>query len=78
MHIAIAGNIGAGKTSLTELLAKHYKWEPQYEDVVQNPYLDDFYASFGRKKTRSYWLVADFQTHPSNLSKFQRGIFTIT
>ena len=44
MHIAIAGNIGAGKTTLTELLAKHYKWEPQYEDVVQNPYLDDFYA----------------------------------
>ena len=37
MHIAIAGNIGAGKTTLTELLAKHYRWEPQFEDVVQNP-----------------------------------------
>ena len=48
MHIAIAGNIGAGKTTLTELLAKHYKWEPQYEDVVQNPYLDDFYAEMER------------------------------
>ena len=47
MHIAIAGNIGAGKTTLTELLAKHYKWEPQYEDVVKNPYLDDFYARNG-------------------------------
>ena len=48
MHIAIAGNIGAGKTTLTELLAKHYKWEPQYEDVVQHPYLDDFYAEMER------------------------------
>ena len=48
MHIAIAGNIGAGKTTLTELLAKHYKWEPQYEDVMQNPYLDDFYAEMER------------------------------
>ena len=48
MHIAIAGNIGAGKTTLTELLAKHYKWEPQYEDVVQNPYLDDFYSEMER------------------------------
>ena len=42
MHIAIAGNIGAGKTTLTQLLAKHYKWEAQLEDVVDNPYLDDF------------------------------------
>ena len=48
MHIAIAGNIGAGKTTLTELLAKHYRWEPQFEDVVQNPYLDDFYAEMER------------------------------
>ena len=43
MHIAVAGNIGAGKTTLTGLLAKHFKWEPHYEDVVDNPYLDDFY-----------------------------------
>ena len=43
MHIAIAGNIGAGKTSLTELLAKHYNWEAHFEDVIDNPYLDDFY-----------------------------------
>ena len=48
MHIAIAGNIGAGKTTLTELLANYYKWEPQYEDVVKNPYLDDFYAEMER------------------------------
>jgi deoxyadenosine/deoxycytidine kinase len=43
MHIAIAGNIGAGKTTLTRLLAKHYAWEAHYEDADNNPYLDDFY-----------------------------------
>lgn len=48
MHVAIAGNIGAGKTTLTKLLAKHYKWEPQLEDVVDNPYLDDFYNQMER------------------------------
>ena len=48
MHIAIAGNIGAGKTTLTNLLAKHYKWEAQLEDVVDNPYLDDFYNEMAR------------------------------
>ncbi len=48
MHVAVAGNIGAGKTTLTKLLAKHYKWEPQLEDVVDNPYLDDFYNQMER------------------------------
>jgi deoxyadenosine/deoxycytidine kinase len=48
MHVAIAGNIGAGKTTLTELLAKHYKWEPHFESVEENPYLDDFYSSMER------------------------------
>lgn len=48
MHIAIAGNIGAGKTSLTNLLAKHYKWEAHFEDVIDNPYLDDFYNHMER------------------------------
>lgn len=48
MHIAVAGNIGAGKTSLTRLLAKHFKWEPHFEDVVDNPYLDDFYHQMER------------------------------
>ena len=48
MHIAIAGNIGAGKTTLTSLLAKHYKWSPHYESVAENPYLDDFYGSMER------------------------------
>jgi len=48
MHIAIAGNIGAGKTTLTSLLAKHYKWQPHFESVAENPYLDDFYGSMER------------------------------
>ncbi len=48
MHVAIAGNIGAGKTTLTKLLAKHYKWEPHFESVEENPYLDDFYGSMER------------------------------
>ena len=48
MHVAIAGNIGAGKTTLTKLLAKHYKWEAQLEDVADNPYLDDFYNQMER------------------------------
>jgi deoxyadenosine/deoxycytidine kinase len=48
MHIAIAGNIGSGKTTLTELLSRHYGWEPHFEDVDENPYLDDFYAEMQR------------------------------
>jgi len=48
MHVAIAGNIGAGKTTLTKLLAKHYRWSPHYESVDENPYLDDFYSEMER------------------------------
>jgi len=48
MHIAIAGNIGSGKTTLTTLLSKHYGWEPQFEDVDDNPYLNDFYKDMQR------------------------------
>jgi deoxyadenosine/deoxycytidine kinase len=48
MHIAIAGNIGSGKTTLTSLLSKHYKWDPHYEDVDDNPYLNDFYQDMQR------------------------------
>lgn len=47
-HIAIAGNIGAGKTTLTEMLSKHYKWIPNFEDVDHNPYLMDFYEDMPR------------------------------
>ncbi len=48
MHIAIAGNIGSGKTTLAGLLSKHYGWEPHYEDVDDNPYLNDFYDDMQR------------------------------
>lgn len=48
MHIAVAGNIGSGKTTLTRLLAQHYGWEPKYEDVDVNPYLSDFYNDMQR------------------------------
>lgn len=47
-HIAVAGNIGAGKTTLTEMLSKHYRWIPQFEDVDHNPYLMDFYEDMPR------------------------------
>lgn len=48
MHIAIAGNIGAGKTTLTGMLARHYGWEARMEKVVGNPYLDDYYRDIRR------------------------------
>ncbi len=48
MHIAIAGNIGSGKTTLTKMLVKHYGWEPKFEAVVDNPYLKDFYVDIRR------------------------------
>jgi deoxyadenosine/deoxycytidine kinase len=47
-HVAVAGNIGAGKTTLTEMLSKHYRWIPQFEDVDHNPYLTDFYDDMPR------------------------------
>ena len=63
MHIAIAGNIGAGKTSLAELLAKHYRWEAHFEDVIDNPYLDDFYNHMERWSfnLQIYFLKSRFQ-----------------
>ncbi|MFC2096705.1 deoxynucleoside kinase [Bacteroidota bacterium] len=48
MHIAIAGNIGSGKTTLTKLLAKHYRWLAHFEDADANPYLNDFYDDMQR------------------------------
>ena len=48
MHIAVSGNIGSGKTTLTKLLSDHYKWEPHFEDVDENPYLNDFYNDMQR------------------------------
>ena len=48
MHIVIAGNIGSGKTTLTNLLVKHYGWTPKFEPVDYNPYLDDYYKDIAR------------------------------
>ena len=48
MHVAIAGNIGSGKTTLTTLLAKHYGWQPHFEEVDENPYLNEFYDDMMR------------------------------
>jgi len=48
MHIAVAGNIGSGKTTLTKLLSKHYNWECHFENVEENPYLNDFYDDMQR------------------------------
>lgn len=48
MHIAIAGNIGSGKTTLTQLLARHYGWEARFESVTNNPYLEDYYRDIAR------------------------------
>lgn len=48
MHIVVAGNIGSGKTTLTEMLSEHYGWIPQYEAVSYNPYLEDYYTDIAR------------------------------
>ena len=48
MHIAVTGNIGIGKTTLTTMLSKHYNWDAQFEDVDHNPYLEDFYADMNK------------------------------
>src|SRR3982750_2284929 len=63
LHIAVAGNIGAGKTTLTTLLAKNLKWEPHYEDVDDNPYLNDFYEDMQRWSfnLQIYFLNSRFQ-----------------
>ena len=75
MHIAIAGNIGAGKTSLAELIAKHYNWEAHYEDVIDNPYIDDFYTHMERWSfnLQVYFLKSRFQ----QLLAFQNNKKTI-
>ena len=74
-HIAVAGNIGAGKTTLTELLSKHYKWIPQFEDVEHNPYLMDFYEDMPRWSfnLQIYFL----NTRLNQLLEIQRGTETV-
>jgi deoxyadenosine/deoxycytidine kinase len=74
-HIAVAGNIGAGKTTLTEMLSKHYKWIPQFEDVDHNPYLMDFYEDMPRW---SFNLQIYFLNSRLNqLLEIQRGTETV-
>jgi deoxyadenosine/deoxycytidine kinase len=74
-HIAVAGNIGAGKTTLTELLSKHYRWIPQFEDVDHNPYLFDFYEDMPRWSfnLQIYFL----NTRLNQLLDIQRGTETV-
>lgn len=75
MHIAIVGNIGAGKTTLTELLAKHLGFEPQYEAVDHNPYLEDFYGDMKRWSfnLQIYFLNSRFQ-QITELQRLQNNI----
>ncbi len=74
-HVAIAGNIGSGKTTLTEMLSKHYKWIPQFEDVDHNPYLMDFYEDMPRW---SFNLQIYFLNSRLNqLLEIQRGTETV-
>lgn len=63
MHIAIAGNIGCGKTTLTKMLAKRYGWTPRFEPVDNNPYLADYYADMPRWafNTQIYFLAKRFK-----------------
>lgn len=74
-HIAIAGNIGAGKTTLTDKLAKHYKWDAHFEDVDHNPYLADFYQDMTRWSfnLQIYFLKNRLQ----QLLKFRKGDKTV-
>lgn len=75
MHIAIAGNIGAGKTTLTRLLAKHYNWETHFEDVEQNPYLNDFYEDMQRWSfnLQIYYLNSRF-TQIQEIKKSEKSV----
>ena len=63
MHIAIAGNIGSGKTTLTTMLARHYGWTPRFEPVMDNPYLEDYYHDIKRWafNLEVYFLKARFR-----------------
>lgn len=63
MHIGIAGNIGAGKTTLTRMLAEHYGWIPKYESVTYNPYLEDYYKDIKRwsYNLETYFLAQRFR-----------------
>jgi deoxyadenosine/deoxycytidine kinase len=75
MHIAVAGNIGSGKTTLTGLLARHFGWQAHYEDVDDNPYLDDFYNDMQRWSfnLQVYFLNSRFN-HMLEIRKAQKTV----
>src|SRR6056297_2676766 len=75
MHIAVAGNIGSGKTTLASLLAKHYGWEAYYENVDENPYLNDFYEDMQRWSfnLQIYFLNSRF----NQIVKIRKSVKTI-
>lgn len=82
LFIAIAGNIGTGKTTLTKMLAEHYGWKPHFESVSDNPYLKDFYDDMSRWSfpLQIYFLNHRFKVHKevgaSNYSAIQdRSIY---
>jgi len=74
-HIAIAGNIGAGKTTLSELLSRHYNWDVQFEDTTMNPYLSDFYDDMHRWSfnLQIYFLNSRFE----QIMKIRQGQQTV-
>lgn len=71
VFVSIAGNIGSGKSSLTNLIAKEFDWKPYYEKVNDNPYLKDFYADMNRWSfnLQVYFLSHRFKTHKEILNK---------
>lgn len=75
MHIAIAGNIGAGKTTLTQMLARHYNWEPHFEALDDNPYISDFYDDMHRWSfnMQMYFLNSRF----NSILEIQKGTNTV-
>jgi len=83
MHIAIAGNIGSGKTTLTNMLARHYNWTPRFEPVMDNPYLEDYYSDIKRWafNLEVYFLkerfrdILDIVSHPEQTTIQDRSIF---
>lgn len=74
-HIAVSGNIGAGKTTLTEMLAKHYGWQAEFESVDNNPYLKDFYGDMAKWAfhLQVYFLNSRFE----QINKLRAGDRTI-
>ncbi len=75
MHIAVSGNIGSGKTTLTGLLSHHFGWDTHYEEVDENPYLDDFYNDMQRWSfnLQIYFLNNRFN-HILNIKKSEKTI----